>query len=53
MKNSPIDGLTLSNIVSDGKGKLSLLNINGLKIDNVKNGEGDNAVSLSNVKLAE
>jgi len=53
MKNSPIDGLTLSNIVSDGKGKLSLLNINGLKIDNVKNDEGDNAVSLSNVTLAE
>jgi len=51
MEDSPIEGLTLRNISSDGNGKLSLKNIRGLTLEKVRNKKGEDAVTMENVHL--
>ncbi len=53
MKENPIQGLTLRNIISDGSKKLELENVKGLVIDNVRNNNSDKAVKMKNVKLKD
>ncbi len=52
-EESPVRGVILKNIISDGSKKLDLKNITGLVLENVKNEDSDKAVKMDNVQLKE
>lgn len=52
-KESPIQNLTLKNIMCHGDGELKIETVRGLVIENVRNEDTDKAVTMTDVKLRD
>ena len=50
---SPIQGLTLENIMCLGSSKLKIETVRGLVIENVRNEDSDKAVTMTDVTLRD
>ncbi len=53
MEESPIQGVTLKNIIAEGNAQLRMEHVTGLVIDNVRNSKSDKAIGMKDVKLQE
>lgn len=53
VKESPIEGLTLKNIMNHGGGELKIETVRGLVIENIRNEDTDKAVTMTDVKLRD
>jgi polygalacturonase len=52
-KKNPIQDLTFKDFMCYGNGKLKIETVNGLVIENIRNKNGDKAVTMKDVKLRE